>query len=276
MTQNSAPPNWRRPPGLAKGTWEYVHQRSIARHYDDFVADTPLCQLDQQYVERVLADVRREQSAGHQEKLLESRPLILDLGCGTGRLALPVSESGCDVLAIDLSQPMLCELRQRCPAPAGGQIWPIHANLVQLQGLRDGIADHAICMFSTLGMIQARQNRIEFLRHVARIVKPNGTFVVHVHRRWAGLRESGGWRRLAGSWLHSLRDRESEFGDATYPYRGLQNMFMHRFSGSELRSELAAAGWRLDRLDRVDLQGQRLTQSRWNSSGYFAVCTAFE
>lgn len=284
MTPDDLPPSWRRPPGVAKGTWQYVHQRSIARHYQAFVADTPLCRLDLHYVLEHLGSPDAETSPQNSPRC---QPLIVDLGCGNGRLAWPISRAGWRVLAVDLSQSMLEELttstqrRPHSPADTDGSaaprtgsptVFPLRANLVELEGVRDAIADHAICMFSTLGMVQGRDARVRLLTHVARIVRPGGTLVFHVHRKWAGLRERGGRWRLLSNAIASLTRRDVEFGDAVYPYRGLENMFMHRFSAREIRRELNAAGWTLQRIDRVDLRGEQLTESTWDASGFFVTC----
>ncbi len=278
MTQDSTPPAWRRPPGVSEGTWQYVHQRTIARHYQSFVADTPLCKLDERYV---LEHLQRQRRIQRNQNSAVSNGLVVDFGCGNGRLALPISRQGWDVLAIDLSLPMLEEVVANAASDdlsisdasqlPCGTVMPMRANLVELQAVRDAVADHAVCMFSTLGMIQGRRSRRNFLRHAWRIVRPGGTLVLHVHRRWAALRERGGWGKLLGSRLRSLYRREVEFGDAVYAYRGLENMFMHRFSAAELRGDLGWAGWRVERLERVDLRGEQVTASRWNAGGLFVV-----
>jgi putative AdoMet-dependent methyltransferase len=40
---------------------------------------------------------------------------VLDLGCGTGNLALPFEQAGCEVWCTDFSQPMLEKARQKLP-----------------------------------------------------------------------------------------------------------------------------------------------------------------
>ncbi|MCD0463257.1 class I SAM-dependent methyltransferase [Roseiconus lacunae] len=279
MTQDSMPPDRLRPNGVAPGTWRYIHQRTIARHYDDFVEDTPLCKLDHDYVITHLG--KAAAAPGSEKKCETNSPLLLDLGCGTGRLAFPACGLGFDVLAIDLSQHMLMQLAERTATVQGtiastatdSSVYPLRASLVELGGIRDEIADHAVCMFSTLGMIAGRQNRVDCLRHIHRILRPGGKFLFHVHRRWAALREPGGFKQLTQSWLRSHRQRDADFGDWTYAYRGLPNMFMHRFNQHELRHLVRASGFRIDRLDRIKLDGSGLTQSRWNSGGYFVVCS---
>ncbi len=241
---------WRRPPGVAPGTWHYVHQRSIADHYDAFVEAAAVCRLDSEILTKVLPGVSDP----------ATRPeTVLDLGCGTGRTALPLARRGYHVIAIDLSEPMLAVLNQKIAAETtSGTIYPIKANLVDLGGIADGQADHAVCLFATMGMVQGRANRRAAMRHIGRIVRPGGSLVIHVHNRWAALSESGGYQSLARSWWNSIRKRDTEFGDATYAYRGLRDMFMHRFSRRELTSDLKASGWKIDDFLRLAIEGDRL------------------
>ncbi|MEL6110436.1 MAG: class I SAM-dependent methyltransferase [Planctomycetota bacterium] len=262
MIPSQRPPDWLRPRGVSKGTWDYVNERAIACRYDAFVAGTPLCDLDQ----TLMLD--------HFRSFVEQGPAtVLDLGCGTGRHALVLAELGFDVVAIDLSRTMLEELSAKCRSAETPRVLPLQANLVELDALRDASADHAICLFSTLGMVQGRENRRRFLRHVSRILRPGGTLLLHVHRHWAAIRERGGCMNLLRSYARSLSDAEHEFGDTVYQYRGLEKMFMHRFSAREIHADMGATGWNVESLRMVDLTGERLTRRSVDASGFFVTCT---
>jgi ubiquinone/menaquinone biosynthesis C-methylase UbiE len=254
---STPPPLWRRPRGVAAGTWQYVNERSIADRYDQFVADTPLCDLDSSLLKEIFP-------------VTESDVTILDLGCGSGRSAVPLAERGYKVVGVDLSLRMLAVMMGK--TITHGQILPIRCNLVDLDCLRDQSVDHAICMFSTLGMIQGSAHRQSCLQHVSRIVRPGGRFVIHVHNRWAALREPRGLRSLAAGWLRSIRNHDVEFGDAIYQYRGLEKMFMHRFSKQELVNQLTDSGWKIERLLHVSLNGSAVAKTRAIAGGYIAVC----
>lgn len=274
---------WRRPRGVASGTWDYVNERSIADRYDAFVADAPLCIVDQDILATLFPTLS---SVAGQETDLHSPclpPMVLDLGCGTGRTAIPLARRGYRVIGVDLSQSMLEQLRSKrdlearasvLDAETRGRLSMVRANLVELSGFRDAVADHAVCMFSTFGMIQGREHRREMLRHVARIVRPGGRFVVHVHNRWAAVREPGGLRQLVRSWLVS-RGGGLEFGDAIYAYRGLVKMFMHRFSKRELESDLRHSGWRVTAGIGLSLDGALRRGLRWplqlNCGGFLMI-----
>jgi SAM-dependent methyltransferase len=251
---------------VAPGTWAYIHERSIADHYDAFVADTPLCRTDQ----AVLADAFPRLDAPASQA-------VVDLGCGSGRTAIDLSDRGYAVIGVDLSQSMLEVLRRKlAQRPADSRIHTVRANLVQLGGLATDSCDHAVCMFSTLGMIQGRAHRRTLLSHVRRLVKTPGRFVVHVHHRWAALSEPNGTRKLARSWWRSLCSADHEFGDTIYAYRGIQQMFMHRFSLRELKTDLAATGWSINAIHCLSADGasviSRPMLRRHQIGGFIVEC----
>lgn len=192
---------------------------------------------------------------------------ILDLGCGTGRASELLCQAGYGVFAIDLSTPMLREVIQR----KNDGIIALRANLVQLDCFADASAAGAVCLFSTLGMIQGRTNRRQFLTHVRRIVEPGGSFLLHVHNRYAAITHSAGRRQLIGSRMRSWWHRGVEFGDAVYPYRGLPDMFLHQFSRRELMQDLMSAGWNVQRWERLSLDGSRLMKERRIAGGFLVV-----
>ena len=303
--------SWRRPNGVAEGTWDYVTDRSIARHYDAFVADTPLCRVDEAILRKIFPPQKKDRNLDPQFSESTSKPVIVDFGCGTGRAAFPLARSGYRVVAIDLSQAMLETLQEKSrpnditdpldsPEITARQVFntsfdstpesselrngespenlssilPLRANLVQLNCIADDSADHGICLFSTMGMIQGRQNRGEFIRHAHRIIRPGGSFIVHVHHRWAALREHGGLSSLLKSGLQSWSQNAHEFGDQVYAYRGLEKMFMHRFAKGELLSDLRVAGWKVQKLWRIAIDGSSEAHRFGIPGGYIVQVTS--
>jgi SAM-dependent methyltransferase len=223
-----------------------------------------------------MADIERQIINDFFPPPEKDRPhTIIDLGCGTGRTAIPLAQAGFDLIAVDLSQPMLRQLMLKTSTNnLPGKIYPIRANLVELDGLGDKIADHAVCLFSTLGMIAGRKHRCQLLRHVRRIVRPGGIFLLHVHHRWAGLREVGGIKKTSLSLLKSLGQSNHQFGDSVYAYRGIDQMFMHRFGRLELNRDLRSAGWTVEHWLRLSIDGKRLTGRMPICGGFFVVARA--
>ena len=96
-------PAWQLPPGVSRGTWDYVQSAPIATEYDTFHAGHPLLEFDRSLVLEVARRIAKERGAG------VDRLVALDLGCGTGRTMLPLAEEGWRVLGVDLSESMLRE-----------------------------------------------------------------------------------------------------------------------------------------------------------------------
>ncbi len=263
-------PDWRRPVGVSPGTWSYVNERSIADHYDAFVADTPLCTLDQQILQSEFPSLDKVHLSCRDSTLKHVEPpSIIDLGCGSGRTAIRLAERGYQVIGVDLSSRMLELLQQKAHSEGlQNKVHCIRANLVELDGIASHSIDHAVCLFSTLGMVQGRANRRRMLAQVSRIVVSGGRFVLHVHNRWSALREPQGLRKLAKSFLQSKIDRSHEFGDSVYQYRGLEKMFMHRFSRHELLSDLRDSGWSVRKFHSVSIDGSEILSSQkgWNAA----------
>ena len=222
------PADWQLPPGVSRALWDYFHDPAIARAYDVSLADTPLLSIDQAFV------------------LEHCRPAgrIVDLGCGTGRLAITLAQHGYRPVGVDLSPEMLKVLRAKA-AGLGLEVPCVCANLVDLGMFADGSFDHAACLFSTLGLVVGADARRRFLAHVHRLLRPGGVFVLHVHNRWFNLWTPAGRRLLlrdvARSWLGHADPGDYEMP----PHQGVGALTMHLFTRREIVRMLSAAGFQI-------------------------------
>ncbi len=252
--------DWQLPRGVTRSLWDYSHADHIAFDYDDHFADSQLFEFDESIV------LEHCTPAG----------LVVDLGCGTGRVLVPLARRGFACVGVDLSVPMLTVVGQKA-REEGLTIHRLRANLVELDALADGVADYCLLLFSTLGMIRGRQHRAQLLAHARRILKPGGLFVCHVHNRWYNLFDPQGRRWLWRNWWRSRWDRHTEWGDKVYHYRGIPQMFIHVFSGGEFRRALETAGFRVRAWTPLDTHRYRpLVRSwclgSWRANGWIAVC----
>ena len=251
---------WRLPKGVVSGVWDYIHSQEIASQFDDYFTSHPLFELDSKVVDHYFTSPGR----------------VVDLGCGTGRSLLPLAERGFQCVGVDLSIEMLRQLKSKNldgDYPMEG----ILANLVELDGLRDAVFDYALCLFSSLGMVEGRENRRAVLEHTRRILKPGGMFILHVHNVWQHLRTPDGRRWLLRGLVGGALRRPGELGDKTFFYRGIPNMFVHAFTYSEIRDDLHAAGFQIQ--ERISLAAGRnrpLPASwfigRLRANGWIFVC----
>jgi SAM-dependent methyltransferase len=171
---------------------------------------------------------------------------------------------------------MLREFRSKVTAAHENKPVAIRANMAHLKCLADGFADAVLCMYSSIGMVQGRDNRRSFMRHASRILQANGLFFVHVHNRGSWLRDPGGVRRTLTDWFRAKREPNWELGDSVYAYRGLPSMFLHIYSENELRADLQASGLAIQHVYRLNRQSSGLLQGSWlrhlRSGGFLAVC----
>ncbi|EMI56453.1 Methyltransferase type 11 domain protein [Rhodopirellula sallentina SM41] len=259
-----------------------MHEGAIAARYDEFVATTPLCGVDLEIISDVFPPISTVESAGETAAEGAETPgqggavgpsgggekkWVFDLGCGTGRASAVLASNGYQVAAVDLSLPMLREVRKR----ELESVATIRANLVQLDGIADDVAEGAVCLFSTLGMIQGRQNRRRFLAHVRRVVRTGGRFYLHVHHRYAALTNLPGVKQLMSTAVRSWTRSDWEYGDAVYAYRGLPDMFLHQFSRRELMADFAATGWNVERWWNLSLDGARVIDSKFGIAGGYLI-----
>ena len=237
---------WQLPKGVPRGVWEYSHSESIATDYDHYFACNQLFDLDEQIIARHFTEPG----------------LVADFGCGTGRALIPLARRGFRTLGIDLSDPMLQVVREKAELDEL-DVMRVRANLVELDGLRSGVLDYGICMFSTLGMIRGRQNRHQFLKHVHRTLKPGGLFVLHVHNYWFNLFDRLGRRWIVRNTIQSALNREIERGDKFFDYRGVPKMFLHTFPRRELVRELRQVGFRIAEITPLNLERTRRLSHPW-------------
>ncbi len=223
------PPDWQLPPGVSRALWDYLHDPTVAEQYDQQLADTFLLSLDIQFV------LDHCQPPG----------TIIDLGCGTGRLAIALAERHYRPVAVDLSGPMLRVLGDKAAAH-GLDIPRVQANLVELDAFADQSFAYAACLFSTLGLIETASHRRRFLRACPALLQPGGVFVVHVHNRWFHVWTRAGRRLL---WRNRLG------GDFRMPaHQGIGELGMHLFTKSEIVRELRSAGFRIRKVQPVSIR----------------------
>ena len=99
----------------------------------------------------------------------------LELAIGTGRVALPLAARGVEVHGIDLSEPMVAELRAK---PGGADI-PVTIGDMTSTVVGDGFS-LAYLVFNTIGNVTTQDGQLACFRSAAQQLAPGGRFVVEV------------------------------------------------------------------------------------------------
>lgn len=221
--------DWMLPPGVTRGTWDYAHSEALAQEYEAGLVGSSLFAADIEFV------LRHAGESGW----------LVDLGCGTGRLFPPMLAKGWRCVGVDLSPTMLRVAQKRTP-----EVGLIQADLVRLEGLADGAFDLACCLFSTLGMIAGADNRRTVVRQAARLLKPGGRFLLHVHNYWWNL-----WEPAGRYWLWS--DLWGGSGDRPMPaHKGTVGLALHHFTAREVLELLRTEGLVVREMTALGLDGE--------------------
>ena len=103
---------------------------------------------------------------------------ILDLPCGTGRLTIPLSDSGHQMVGVDISTMMIAQAKKKL-----GQEYPLPIKFLvgdaESLGFPDGLFDLAVCL-RLLGHLPP-ENRRKVLKELARVSK-KGVIVAYYQR----------------------------------------------------------------------------------------------
>jgi SAM-dependent methyltransferase len=114
---------------------------------------------------------------GAVDVALEPDWLVVEIGCGVGRLTRVISERAGSVKALDVSSEMLAIARNE-NAALGNVEW-IHGDGVSLKGIGDGVSDAAVSHV-VFQHIPDPQITLGYIREVGRVLKPGGVAALHV------------------------------------------------------------------------------------------------
>ncbi len=157
------------------------------------------------------------------ETCVKRNSKVLEIGCGTGKLAALLVQQGCDVYGIDISKPMLEVASTNAP-----QAQFAHMAATQIDELEEACFDHIV---STLVFSELSKDELDYvLDDARRVLKPGGTLIVAdemVPSRW--------WQRLVFYFVrlplaaltflltqnttHALRSFEARLEQAGYRVR---------------------------------------------------------
>lgn len=133
---------------------EDTYGERIAGVYDDWYAE---------YDDAALVTLRELAQGGR----------ALELGIGTGRIALPLQRSGVAVDGIDASEAMIAILRSK---PSGDQIPVVLGNFADVAV--EGQYALVYVVFNTFFALWTQEEQLRCFRNVAQHLNPQGSFVV--------------------------------------------------------------------------------------------------
>jgi SAM-dependent methyltransferase len=114
-----------------------------------------------------------DQATIHTLKELAQGGRALELGIGTGRIALPLQQAGVAVDGIDASPAMIARLRSK---PGGDQIPVTMGNFADVAA--EGQYALVYVLFNTFFALLTQDEQIRCFRNVGRHLSPSGVFAI--------------------------------------------------------------------------------------------------
>ncbi len=178
------------------------------------------------------------------QSLLEGKPeRVLDLGCGTGDLAITIASSAktpIKVTCLDFSPPML-EIAHAKAVKAGveNKINLVHGDAANLP-FPDGYFDRVGISFAFRNLTYKNLLRERYLSEVVRILKPGGKWVIVESSRPANPIIKPLFRVFLHGFVSPVGSVISKNGPA---YRYLATSVSNFFTPNEVREMLLKAGF---------------------------------
>jgi len=105
-------------------------------------------------------------------------PRLLEIACGSGRVAGPLASIGYDVIGLDISSEALRLAQAQAPGPK--YVAMDQRDIAQMPWIFDGV----IVLWNSIGF-GTRANDQETLRGVAQVLRPDGKFLIDLyHPEW--------------------------------------------------------------------------------------------
>ena len=185
----------------------------------------------------------------------------LELGVGTGRIALPLAQRGVPVHGIELSKAMVATLRAK---PGGEDIGVTIGDFAT--AAVDGTFSVAYLVFNTILNLTTQAAQVACFRNVAAHLEPGGCFVIEVGVPGLQLLPPG-------ETIRAFHVSETRWGFDEYDV-AIQGLTSHHFEIVEGRVERLSVPFRYAWPSELDLMaqlaGMRLRErwSGWNREPY--------
>ena len=124
-------------------------------------------------------------------------PLLLDAGCGPGRIAVELAMRGARVTGVDLIRPFL-SAAQESAQDEGVDLDLEQADLRSF--VRPEFFDVAVSLYTSFGYCESIEEDAQILRNIAASLKPDGWFILEMIGREIAVRDftEGEWFERGG------------------------------------------------------------------------------
>lgn len=184
--------------------------------------------------------------------------IVADIGCGNGRNIIPFSNQFKKIFGIDISKKMLNIVKLKSDGKKLNNLYLLKADMINLPMKNDSF--DAILFIASVHNIKGRDNRVQSLKEINRILKKDGKALISVWSRWQD--------KYRYKFFKKLVYRKEEFGDINI-YWKQHNLniprFYHLYSKREFINDLIQSNLKIKKIDSIKLH------SKISADNYFAI-----
>ena len=200
--------------------------------------------------------------------------LVLDVGCGAGREAVPMARHGIRVVAMDFVHEMVQATAAHATAHSTA-VAPLVGSVTTLP-FREGSFDGVALLGPVIAHVPIRDERIAALHSVWRLLRPGGLLVMTTHNRRCHWKFRlyfacvNRWRRLARRLGHDSGLEDFDRWTIRISKGGWrQPAFFHMYDRDEAIADLQAAKFEV--LDTIVWTGFEATRDDSPQLGFLAL-----
>jgi ubiquinone/menaquinone biosynthesis C-methylase UbiE len=193
---------------------------------------------------------------------------ILELGCGTGRLVVPLAQAGFDVVGIDSSLDMLDRADERLQKAGIENVMLRRLDMRELGGLPDSRFKLVFCAVNSFLHLETQADQMATLHAARRVLDDRGILIIDLfHPAPSTLQSMDDRFTLDGSWMLGdgsrvdrfshrrvhpsqqliettlLFDRVDEHGNVSRSHASYHTRYIHHF---EMLALLDGAGFEIE------------------------------
>ena len=185
---------------------------------------------------------------------IESLPkdyVVLDIGCGNGRHLIPCAKHCKKVIRLDVSIELLKIVHNKIEKEKLDNVSLLHGDAADIP-LEDNSVD-AVLYIAALHNMRGRENRLNSLKEVKRILKPGGKALISVWTKWRDEHKKSFIQKITRKGLPEHGDK-----DIYWKQHGLNvARFYHIYTKKNLIKDIEEAGLKIEKFEEVRLHTQK-------------------
>ena len=167
------------------------------------------------------------------KRFLKPNSKILEVGCASGGICIPLAKKGFDVTGIDFSEKMIEKAKEN---KRKYKIKNLKLKLLDVRELKEkNKYDHVLGLFNLLTYTNKEEDRKKMLKNMITALKPKGVLIMDMANKYGNLKLL--IKEILYAFYFFIKRIKFSFGDVyVKPRKGLKTiLFQHYLSKNEIK-----------------------------------------